>query len=55
MELTNLAGQPAYATIENQLRELLQQQCAQKRLTPSVGTVAGQPACEETTAVCSLA
>lgn len=45
MELSNLAGDPAHAATEAALRDLLAQQCAQKRLTPSSASVPGQPAC----------
>lgn len=45
MELDNLAGSPAHAATEAVLRNLLRDQCAQKRLTPASGTVSGQPAC----------
>ncbi|MGQ9367935.1 sulfatase-like hydrolase/transferase [Azospirillum sp. ST 5-10] len=43
MELNNLAG--TGHVMEARLRALLLQQCVQKRLTPTSGTVAGQPAC----------
>jgi len=45
MELTNLYGNPAYAGQQNTLAALLAQQCSQKRLQPSSGTVPGQPSC----------
>lgn len=45
MELVNLAGETAVASIEAQLKTLLAQQCAAKRLTPVSGTVPGQAAC----------
>lgn len=45
LELTNLAGDPAYAATEAALRVLLAQQCAQKRLTPSSASVPGQARC----------
>jgi choline-sulfatase len=45
LELDNLAGKPAHAPTEAILKNLLRDQCAQKRLTPSSGTVAGQPGC----------
>ena len=45
MELDNLAGRPAHAPTEAALRNLLRDQCAQKRLTPTSGTVSGQPGC----------
>ena len=43
MELSNLFGNSAYASEQNQLAQLLQQQRCAKRLTPSSGTVPGQP------------
>jgi choline-sulfatase len=45
MELDNLYNKPAYAAEQNTLAGLLQQQCAQKRLTPCSGDVPGQPMC----------
>jgi choline-sulfatase len=45
LELDNLAGKPAHAATEAALKNLLRDQCAQKRLTPQSGTVAGQPSC----------
>jgi len=45
MELTNLYNNPGYATEQSTLATLLQQQCAQKRLTPCSGNVPGQPTC----------
>jgi choline-sulfatase len=45
LELNNLAGDPAHAATEATLRDLLAQQCAQKRLTPLSASVPGQPAC----------
>ncbi len=45
MELTNLYNNPGYATEQSTLAQLLQQQCAQKRLTPCSGIVPGQPTC----------
>ena len=45
LELDNLAGRPAHAATEAALRNVLSQQCAQKRLTPSSGTIPGQPSC----------
>jgi choline-sulfatase len=45
LELDNLAGSPRHARAEATLRGLLSEQCAQKRLTPSSGAVAGQPSC----------
>jgi len=43
MELSNLYGNSAYTSEQNQLAQLLQQQRCAKRLTPSSGTVPGQP------------
>ena len=45
MELENLAGVERWAWVEASLRELLQLQCAAKRLTPVSGTVPGQGSC----------
>jgi choline-sulfatase len=45
LELNNLAGDPAHASTEAAMRDLLSQQCAQKRLTPLSASVPGQPAC----------
>jgi len=45
MELDNLAGNPLHLATQARLRDLLTEQCAQKRLKPQSGTVAGQPAC----------
>ena len=45
MELTNLYGNPTYATSQNTLAALLAQQCSEKRLQPVSGTVTGQPGC----------
>ncbi len=45
LEINNLAGDPAHASTENALKNLLAQQCAQKRLTPSSASVPGQPGC----------
>ena len=45
MELTNLYNDPGYANEQSTLATLLQQQCAQKRLTPCSGNVPGQPTC----------
>lgn len=45
LELDNLAGKPAHAPTEAILRNLLREQCQQKRLTPTSGTVPGQPGC----------
>jgi choline-sulfatase len=46
MELTNLYGNPNYTEQQNTLAALLQQQCSEKRLPPSSGTVPGQPSCD---------
>jgi hypothetical protein len=43
MELTNLYGNPNYTEQQSTLAALLQQQCSEKRLQPSSGTVPGQP------------
>ncbi|WP_211100217.1 sulfatase-like hydrolase/transferase [Azospirillum halopraeferens] len=43
LELENLAG--TGHPMEERLRTLLREQCMAKRLTPSLGTVPGQPAC----------
>jgi choline-sulfatase len=45
MELANLHNDPRYAAEQSTLAGLLQQQCAQKRLTPCSGSVPGQPTC----------
>lgn len=45
LELSNLAGQAAYAVEEQRLKNLLHKQCGKKRLTPSSGAVPGQPSC----------
>ena len=49
MELTNLYNDGIHTSEQNQLAQLLQQQCAQKRLTPCSGTVPGQPVCGQPT------
>lgn len=46
MELTNLYGNPDYTEQQSTLAALLQQQCSEKRLQPTSGTVPGQPGCE---------
>jgi choline-sulfatase len=46
MELNNLYGNSAYSAEQNQLAQLLQQQRCAKRLTPSSGSVPGQPTCQ---------
>lgn len=48
MELANLAGNAAFAAQEKQLKTLLTEQCAAKRLTPASGTVPGAVACAAT-------
>jgi choline-sulfatase len=45
LELNNLAGNLVHARTEQILKGLLADQCAKKRLTPSSGSVAGQPTC----------
>jgi choline-sulfatase len=45
LELSNLAGNPAYAQTEAALRQMLSEQCAAKRLTPQSGIVPGQTNC----------
>lgn len=45
MELTNLYSAISPLPEQNLLAELLQQQCAQKRLIPCSGDVPGQPTC----------
>ena len=45
MELVNLYGNPTYAAPQSTLAALLAQQCREKRLQPSSGTVPGQPGC----------
>ncbi|MDO9519415.1 MAG: sulfatase-like hydrolase/transferase [Pseudohongiella sp.] len=42
MELVNLAGLPALASVESQLKSLLAQESAAKRLSPVSGVVPGQ-------------
>jgi choline-sulfatase len=45
MERHNLYGNATYAEQQRTLAALLEQQCSQKRLQPSSGTVPGQPSC----------
>jgi choline-sulfatase len=45
MELHNLYGNASYAAQQRVLAALLEQQCSQKRLQPSSGTVPGQLSC----------
>jgi hypothetical protein len=45
MELSNLYCNPMYTSQQSTLAALLAQQCGQKRLQPSNGTVPGQPSC----------
>jgi choline-sulfatase len=45
MELSNLAGDPNWSSLEVQLRDLLAQQCTNKRLSPTNGEVPGQIGC----------
>jgi choline-sulfatase len=45
MELRNLHDDGVHTAVEATLATLLQQQCAQKRLTPCSGEVPGQPDC----------
>jgi len=45
LELTNLYNDGVHTAVQNTLASLLQQQCAQKRLTPCSGDVPGQPTC----------
>ncbi len=46
MELANLYGNLNYAEAQSRLAALLAQQCSEKRLQPSSGTVPGQPSCD---------
>lgn len=48
MELVNLAGLPALASVESQLKTLLAQESAAKRLAPVSGVVPGQNVSEDT-------
>ncbi|HUJ89485.1 MAG TPA: hypothetical protein VLX12_04755, partial [Syntrophorhabdales bacterium] len=52
MELTNLYSATNPLPQQATLAQLLQQQCAQKRLTPCSGNVPGQPECGQQT--CSI-
>ena len=45
LELNNLAGDPAHSSTEAALKNLLVEQCAQKRLKPWSASVPGQPSC----------
>jgi choline-sulfatase len=45
MELNNLSGNPTYTAQQSTLAARLAQQCDEKRLQPSSGTVPGQPSC----------
>jgi choline-sulfatase len=45
MELDNKYNKPGYSSQQAALAELLEEQCAQKRLTPCSGDVLGQPLC----------
>ncbi|WP_290999641.1 sulfatase-like hydrolase/transferase [Hyphomicrobium sp.] len=45
LELDNLAGKPEWQEREAALRQLLAEQCARKRLTPSSGAVPGEIGC----------
>jgi choline-sulfatase len=45
MELTNRYGEAEYLSQQTMLAQLLQEQCAQKRLRPWSGDVPGQPTC----------
>ncbi len=47
MELDNLAGKGEWKEREAALRQLLAEQCAKKRLTPSSGPVPGETACRD--------
>jgi len=51
MELHNLYNDGIHTAQQNTLAQLLQQQCAEKRLTPCSGDVLGQPMCGQ--AACS--
>ena len=48
MELDNLAGKQEWAEREAMLRDILQQQCSRKRLTPTSGPVPGEVGCQKT-------
>lgn len=45
LELDNLAGKADWSEREAQLRQLLTEQCAKKRLTPQSGAVPGETGC----------
>ena len=47
MELNNLYSATNPLPEQAVLAQLLEQQCAQKRLTPSSGDVPGQPTCAQ--------
>ncbi len=47
MELDNLAGNAEWKEREAALRQLLAEQCAKKRLTPSSGPVPGETVCRD--------
>jgi choline-sulfatase len=47
MELDNLTGKAGWKECEAALRQLLAEQCAKKRLTPSSGAVPGETACRD--------
>jgi choline-sulfatase len=47
MELDNLAGKWEWKEREAAPRQLLAEQCAQKRLTPSSGAVPGETCCRD--------
>ncbi|MCI0732681.1 MAG: sulfatase-like hydrolase/transferase [Methylococcaceae bacterium] len=49
MELTNLYSATNPLPEQIVLAQLLEQQCAEKRLIPQSGTVPGQPACDQST------
>jgi choline-sulfatase len=46
LELANLAGKPEYAEQEAALRDLLNAECAKKRLMPRSGAVPGEVGCK---------
>ena len=45
LELNNLSGKRSYSQTEAALRQMLSQQCTEKRLKPQSGAVPGQPDC----------
>lgn len=51
MELHNLYNDGIHMSQQNTMAQLLQQQCAEKRLTPCSGDIPGQPMCDQ--AACS--